>query len=221
MASPAQAEPARPAAISVIKSGGGAAPSRPAAPPPPAEIWKEFSGDKAFEEARKQVEIGPRPAGSPELEKARGLIEESLRSSGWDFERQEFTDETPHGPMKFANIVARFSATGVHPAPRNTQRAIICSHYDTKVFSTIKFVGADDGASSTGALLELARVLALDPAMAAQVELVFFDGEEALVQFHRSRRIPSPTVFTAAVTTPGRWPPTDAPRSSNLVSSGT
>ena len=85
--------------------------------------------------------------------------------------------------MKFANIVARFSAAGAHPAPRNTQRAIVCSHYDTKLFSTIQFVGADDGASSTGALLELARVLALDPALAAQIELVFFDGEEAFVQF--------------------------------------
>ena len=52
-----------------------------------------------------------------------------------------------------------FSASGASPAPRNTQNAIVCSHYDTKLFSTIRFVGADDGASSTGALLELARVL--------------------------------------------------------------
>jgi hypothetical protein len=182
--SPAPAESDRPVAISVIKSGGGGgtAPSRPVAPPP-AEIWKEFSGDKAFEEARKQVEIGPRPAGSPEVEKARVLIEESLRRSGWDVERQAFTDETPHGPVGFVNLIARFSATGAHPAPRNTQRAIVCSHFDTKLFSTIRFVGASDGASSTGALLELARVLALDPAMAAKIELVFFDGEEAFVQY--------------------------------------
>lgn len=180
-ASPSPTESERPAAISVIKSAGGNS-GRPAVPPP-AEIWKEFSGDKAFEEARKQVEIGPRPSGSAELEKARVLIEESLRKSGWDVERQAFTEETPHGPVKFANIIARFSATGVHPAPNNTQRAILCSHYDTKIFSTIRFVGASDGASSTGALLELARVLAMDPAMAAQTELVFFDGEEAVVQF--------------------------------------
>lgn len=165
-------------AISVIKSNG----SRPTIPPP-AEIWKEFSGEKAFEEARKQVEVGPRPSGSAELEKARVLIDESLRKSGWDVERQAFTDDTPHGPVNFVNLVARFSANGVHPAPSNTQRAIVCSHYDTKIFSTIRFVGASDGASSTGALLELARVLAMDPAMASQIELVFFDGEEAVVQF--------------------------------------
>ncbi|EDY20604.1 peptidase M28 [Chthoniobacter flavus Ellin428] len=181
---PVEQESERPAAISVIKSNGGAPASHSvAAVPPPAEIWKEFSGDKAFAEARAQVEVGPRPAGTPELEKARVLIEEALHKSGWDAERQTFTADTPHGPTQFVNIIARFSATGAHPAPRNTQRAIVCSHYDTKRFSTIKFVGASDGASSTGALLELARVLALDPAMAAQLELVFFDGEEAFVQF--------------------------------------
>lgn len=132
---------------------------------------------------RKQFEVGPRPAGSPELEKARVLIEESLHRSGWDVERQTFTDATPRGPIEFSNIIARFSASGTHPAPRDTQRAIVCSHYDTKRFSTISFSGANDGASSTGALLEMARVLALDLALASKIELVFFDGEEAFVQF--------------------------------------
>jgi glutaminyl-peptide cyclotransferase len=158
-------------------------PSTKSAPPAPYEIWKEFSGDKAFAEARSQVEIGPRPSGSPEIEKARALIEKSLRASGWDVERQVFTNETPHGHVEFVNIVGRFSASEKHPAPDNTQKAIVCSHYDTKIFSTIRFVGASDGASSTGALLELARVLALDPVLASKVELAFFDGEEAVVQF--------------------------------------
>jgi hypothetical protein len=179
-ASPTPADAEHPTAISVIK--GESHPKRPVAPPP-AEIWKEFSGEKAMEETRRQVELGPRPAGTPELEKARVLIEESLRKSGWDVVRQTFTAQTPHGPSEFTNLIARFSADGASPAPRTTQRAIVCSHFDTKRFSTIHFVGADDGASSTGALLELARVLALDPALAAQIELVFFDGEEAIVQF--------------------------------------
>ena len=173
-----------------IASAEAATPSLKTAPkvavravPPPREIWKEFSGEKAFAEVQKQVEIGPRPAGSAELEMARALLIASLQGCGWEVERQEFTDSTPHGPVKFANLIARFSADGAHPVPRTTQRAIVCSHYDTKLFSTIRFVGAHDGASSTGALVELARVLALDPAFAAKIELVFFDGEEALVQF--------------------------------------
>ena len=149
----------------------------------PVEIWKEFSGERAFEEVRKQVGVGPRPSGTPELDQARALIEEGLRRNGWEVERQIFTDETPRGPVKFTNLIGRFSATGKSPAPRDTQRAIVCSHFDTKRFSTIRFVGASDGASSTGALIELARVLALDPALAAKIELVFFDGEEAFVQY--------------------------------------
>ena len=151
--------------------------------PGPVEIWKEFSGERAFEEARKQIEIGPRPSGTPEIDKARALIEDGLRRNGWEVERQIFTDETPRGPVKFVNLIGRFSPAGKSPAPRDTQRAIVCSHYDTKRFSTIRFLGASDGASSTGALIELARVLALDPALAAKIELVFFDGEEAYVQY--------------------------------------
>ncbi len=149
----------------------------------PAELWKEFSGPKAFEEVRKQVEVGARPAGSPAIEKSRALIEASLKKSGWQVERQTFTDTTPRGSLTFVNLIARFLPPGMTAAPTHTQRAIVCSHYDTKRFSTINFVGASDGASSTGALLELARVLALAPALAVQVELVFFDGEEAIVQF--------------------------------------
>ena len=159
-------------------------PPGPRSPAPaPAEIWTLFSGDKAFTEVSKQVAIGPRPSGSANLEKARGAILASLNASGWDVEKQEFTDHTPHGPIKFTNLIARFSASTERPASSATQRAIVCSHYDTKHFSTISFVGASDGASSTGALLELARVLAFDPVLASKVELVFFDGEEAIVQF--------------------------------------
>jgi glutaminyl-peptide cyclotransferase len=160
------------------------APDRTA--PAPVELWKEFSGERAFAEARQQTEFGPRPAGSVELEKTRGYIRTTLQGLGWDIEEQPFTDQTPRGPIRFVNVIARFSANHTRPAPSSTQQAIVCSHYDTKRFSTIQFLGANDGASSTGALLELARVLALDPALAAKIELVFFDGEEAFAQFSES-----------------------------------
>ncbi|MGB8168577.1 MAG: M28 family peptidase [Chthoniobacteraceae bacterium] len=172
--------------------GASPAASKPVTTPPvklpplaagPAELWKEFSGARAFEEVRQQVAIGARPSGSPGVEKTRALIEASLKKSDWEVERQTFTDETPRGPIIFVNLIARFVPPGLPTAPRHTQRAIVCSHYDTKRFSTINFLGASDGASSTGALLELARVLALAPSLAVQVELVFFDGEEAIVQY--------------------------------------
>jgi glutaminyl-peptide cyclotransferase len=60
---------------------------------------------------------------------------------------------------------------------------LLCSHYDTKMFAAIQFVGANDGGSSTGLLLELARVIGQHPNLAAKIELVFFDGEEAYDHF--------------------------------------
>ncbi len=185
---PALANGSGPDAAAAETEASPAAPARQSkgTQPPPGEIWKLFSGDRAFEDVRKQVEFGPRPSGSPEIEPARAHIVSTLEAAGWAVEKDEFTDTTPRGPMKFVNIIARFAVGGTRPVFTNTQRAIVCSHYDTKRFSTIKFVGASDGASSTGALLELARVLALDPALAAKVELVFFDGEEAIQQFNET-----------------------------------
>jgi len=149
----------------------------------PAEIWKEFSGERAFAEVRTQVQFGPRPSGSAELEKAREHIRTSLRRDGWEVEDQRFTGDTPRGPINFVNLIARHAGPANGQALASTQQAIVCSHYDTKRFTTIKFAGANDGASSTGALLELARVLAMDRALASKIELVFFDGEEAVAQF--------------------------------------
>jgi glutaminyl-peptide cyclotransferase len=149
--------------------------------PVPVEIWKEFSGAQAYSEVEKQVAFGPRPAGSQSLAEARAHLTSALQANGWTVEPQAFVAQTPHGALQMINLLARFG--GPAAAQTTTQKAIVGSHYDTKSFSTISFVGANDGASSTGALLELSRVLALDPALAAQIELVFFDGEEALQQF--------------------------------------
>jgi glutaminyl-peptide cyclotransferase len=184
-------------------AGGGAASSSIALPKPgfrnagpaglkPGELseesakvvlWDAYSGERALEAVARQVQYGARPSGSAALEKCRGGIILALEESGWEVEQQVFTDETPRGTVRFVNLVARFRGGAGKTAPRDTQRAVVGSHYDTKRFSTIEFVGACDGASSTGALIELARVLALRPDLAAKVELVFFDGEEAVVQF--------------------------------------
>ena len=142
------------------------------------KIWEELSGEKAFAHVQRLVDFGPRPAGSEAIEKSRQYIEEQLRRSGWQITRQAFTDETPRGKVQFVNLIAQFPDRG-HTAPS----FLLCSHYDTKTFDAIKFVGANDGGSSTGLLLELARVIGQHPNLAAKVELVFFDGEEAYDHF--------------------------------------
>src|SRR5205823_3341545 len=142
------------------------------------KIWEEFSGDKALAHVQRLVDLGPRPPGSEAIEKSRDYIENQLRLFGWEVTRQAFTDDTPRGKVRFVNLVARFPAHG-----SAVPSFLLCSHYDTKTFDTIRFVGANDGGSSTGLLLELARVLGQDPSLAAKVELVFFDGEEAYEYF--------------------------------------
>ncbi len=143
------------------------------------KIWEEFSGDKALAHVQRLVDLGPHPAGSDAIEKARDYIEEQLRHSGWQVTRQAFTDDTPRGKIHFVNLIARFSGDKNAASPS----FLLCSHYDTKLFDAIRFVGANDGGSSTGLLLELARVLGQHPSVARKVELVFFDGEEAYENF--------------------------------------
>src|SRR5436309_2184062 len=145
----------------------------------PAKIWEEFSGEKAFAHVQRLIDFGPRPAGSKALEKSRDYIEDQLRRSGWQVTRQAFSDDSPQGKIQFVNLIARFSGERKAASPS----FLLCSHYDTKMFDAIRFVGANDGGSSTGLLLELARVIGQHPNLARKVELVFFDGEEAFVRF--------------------------------------
>ncbi|HEX6189649.1 MAG TPA: hypothetical protein VFZ40_16350, partial [Pyrinomonadaceae bacterium] len=58
--------------------------------PPEAKSGSDFDGNRAFEHVRKQVEFGPRPAGSVELERARGYIVDQLKSYGLNVTTEEF-----------------------------------------------------------------------------------------------------------------------------------
>lgn len=142
-------------------------------PSPASAAKSDFDGDRAFEHVRKQVELGPRPAGSAELEKTRNYMIEQLKSYGLNVTTDEFHATTPVGDRKIINVIAEL------PGESNDV-VIISSHYDTKLFKEFKFVGANDGGSSTGALLEIARVMAAKKQKSRLTYwFVFFDGEEA------------------------------------------
>lgn len=150
-------------------------------PPPPTEPWNDFSGEKALAHVRALVDLGPKPAPSEALKRARSYIIGELKKCGWQVENQAFDQATPRGKVHFVNLIATHGDNR-----KQTARFLVCSHYDTKTFDKITFVGANDGGSSTGALLELARVLNLHPVLGNQIELVFFDGEEAYEAFTES-----------------------------------
>jgi Zn-dependent M28 family amino/carboxypeptidase len=130
-----------------------------------------FNGARAWTDLQRQIGFGPRPSGTPALVKTRQYIVEQLKAAGIRAQEQPFTAATPAGPVTMANLIATIPG-------RRPERIVLASHYDTKR-APFKFVGANDGASSTAALLELARVLgASQPAFT--IELLFFDGEEAV-----------------------------------------
>jgi glutaminyl-peptide cyclotransferase len=148
----------------------------PAASPAPtaaAQTKLTVDGDRAFEHVRKQVEIGPRPAGSLELAKARDYIVGELKSYGLNVTLDEFTPRTPLGDRKMVNVTAELPG-------ESSEVIILSSHYDTKLFKEFRFVGANDGGSSTGALMEMARAMAQSGQKPRFTYwFVFFDGEEA------------------------------------------
>jgi len=140
----------------------------------PARTTSDFDGERAFEHVRKQVEFGPRPPGSAELEKTRGYLIDQLKSYGLQVMTDEFHPVTPVGNRKMVNVTAELPG-------ESTDVIIISSHYDTKLFKQFKFVGANDGGASTGELLEIARVMAASKTKPKLTYwFVFFDGEEAL-----------------------------------------
>jgi len=130
------------------------------------------SGTSALEFTRRAVAFGPRPSGSEAIHGLQAYILTQLKTCKCQVTEDAFTPQTPKGPIAMKNIIAKFPG-------KSGKAVVITGHYDTKLFPGRKFVGASDGGSSTGLLLELARVLA-GQTRTVDVYLVWLDGEEAV-----------------------------------------
>jgi glutaminyl-peptide cyclotransferase len=163
--------------------------SAASAPPPPAASPQSatppgayppsatgFSGDGAYEFVAKQVAFGPRPPDTDAIRKTQDYIIGQLKSFGCQVDTDDFHANTPNGRLAMKNIVAKI--------PGSSPNIILLgTHYDTDTIDAndqkmTNFVGADDGGSSTGVMLEIARVLCGKP-QPATIWIAFFDGEEA------------------------------------------
>src|SRR5579875_8019 len=152
-------------AVFLLLASAWAAPLRAQAP-------MALSGQRAFADIQRLVAFGPRPPGSKALAASRRWSIHHLRRDGCKVERDRFTASTPVGAIKMTNIIAKIP--GAKPSV-----IMLAGHYDTKLFTNFRFVGANDGGSSAAFLLEMARLLGRrkNP---YTIWLVFFDGEEAL-----------------------------------------
>ena len=141
----------------------------------------EFSGENAFAQVSALTAFGPRPIGSEAYQKSLQYLETQLANFGWKTKRQTFTGITPIGPQEFTNLLARYTPDS-EPDWNSSTPFLLCSHLDTKLFAEFEFLGVNDSGSSTGVLVELARVLSFKNEGARNIELVFFDGEEAILK---------------------------------------
>lgn len=141
-----------------------------------AQSANAFDSNKAWEHLRQQVAIGPRPSGTPANVKNRDYIKAQMAALGIKVVEQPFEGATPLGPVKMVNLIATIPG-------KSADRIALASHFDTKLFRDKRFVGASDGASSTAALIELARVLKARTDLPFTYELLFLDGEEAVIEW--------------------------------------
>jgi glutaminyl-peptide cyclotransferase len=141
--------------------GGGGGDDRPAATPGaavPKATVDRFDAPRAFALIRRQLAYGQRPAGSLALRRLAEVLRRQLPDGRF---------EPVRGHPGLRNIVGTLPGRG--PA------IVVGAHYDTE-YHPKGFVGANDGAAGTAAVVELAR--ALRSTSGREVRFVLFDGEE-------------------------------------------
>jgi hypothetical protein len=139
-----------------------------------------FNQDSAYAFIEKQLSFGYRVPGTPESKACKDWMVTKLKSYGASVTEQNFKADflTVKG-VDATNIIASFN-------PNKKTRVLLCAHYDSRLVAekdkddskkNQPIPGADDGASGTAALLEIARVLNENP-IDLGVDIVLFDAED-------------------------------------------
>lgn len=134
-----------------------------------------FNGDNALDHIIAQCDFGPRPPGSQNLSLCREYIVDTLVALDWNVTLQNFT----YKEVDCANIIATWHVD-------SSPSYILGAHYDTRPFAdndpvyanrNQPVLGANDGGSGVGVLLEFANILPTE--VKSNIELVFFDAEDS------------------------------------------
>lgn len=151
----------------------------PVASPSPPAARSAFDGARAFADLTAQCDLGPRPPGSAAHEKCKAYILKQLTPNVDKADAQNFAfhDSARRVTLHLTNIIGV-----INPAAK--KKILLYTHWDTRPTADQDLdhkdrpiVGADDGASGTATLLELARVFhAQKPTVG--VVLLFVDGED-------------------------------------------
>ena len=146
----------------------------------PLAIVPIFDADSAYSFVARQVAFGPRVPGSATHRKCGDWLVAKLRSYGADVIEQEMDLKAYNGDaFKARNIIAQF-------APEKQERVMLCAHWDTRPWADSDpdkanhykpILGANDGGSGVGVLLEVARQLSSVPSTVG-VDIILFDAED-------------------------------------------
>ncbi|HEV2299280.1 MAG TPA: M28 family peptidase [Candidatus Acidoferrales bacterium] len=136
---------------------------------PPANETGGFDGQRAYDYTAKLVSFGPRPSGSDALRQMQAYVLGEMKTTTCDVEEDNFHAETPIGVLTMKNIIVKAPGEG-------KGIILLLTHYDT--VRVPNFVGADDGGSSSGLMMELARHIC-GHKYPLSVWMAFVDGEEA------------------------------------------
>jgi Zn-dependent M28 family amino/carboxypeptidase len=170
---PSAASPSTPTAPSATNQSAASKPTETA---PTADQTGGFDGARAYEHVAKLVSFGPRPPASEGIRRSQDYIISQLKNFGCEIDQDDFHASTPKGDVQMKNIIAKAPGTG-------QGIILLLTHYDT-LSSVENFVGAEDSASSTGLMIEMARQLCGKKGPNS-VWIAFLDGEEAFVNWNQ------------------------------------
>jgi len=144
----------------------------------PAFAQTRFNGAKAYDYAKSFAAIGPRWPTGPGHVKAEAFIRSHFKQD--QLEEDTFTANTAIGPVALHNFIVRFPG-------KKDGIIVLGTHYETNYpLRNINFVGANDGAATTGLLMAIADQIRGKKLDGHSIWLVFFDGEEAFEHWSAS-----------------------------------
>ena len=151
-------------------------------PPTPTQAVKvpPINRDSAFQFVNKQVSFGPRVPNSDAHRACKEWLVQTLNRFGAAVIEQDFEVEAYTGTVLNAtNIIAQFN-------PDSRKRIVLAAHWDSRhiadsPLSTERknepILGADDGGSGVGVLLEIARTIQQNP-IPIGIDIILFDAED-------------------------------------------
>ncbi len=142
------------------------------------QISPNFNADSAYYFVQKQCDFGPRVTNSDEAKKCGDWIVGELKKYTDNVIEQKTTiTNFDDRKLNIRNIIAEIN-------PKAKKRIMLCSHWDSRPYAdkdnvnpTQPILGANDGASGVGVLMEIARILKSNP-VDIGIDLILFDAED-------------------------------------------